>query len=127
MIWSLLIGAFLIVVLFLFRNQIIGIFFPRDSRFFEIAKEGYLLSLPACLFIGVNVFGSGLFTAFSNGIVSQMLSLVRTFIVLTACIYLLPVLLGNIGVWIAWPASEVFSFIVTIVVLSRYRRRYQYG
>ena len=126
-IWSLLIGVFLIAVLFLFRNQIIGIFFPRDSRFFEIAKEGYLISLPACLFIGINVFGSGLFTAFSNGLVSQMLSLVRTFIVLTACIYLMPVLFGGIGVWIAWPIAEAFSFIVTIVVLNRYRRRYQYG
>ena len=125
-VWNLLLGAVLTAVLYLLRGPVVGIFFEKGTEFYDIATQGYMICLPACLFVGINVFGSGLFTAFSNGLVSQMLSIVRTFIVLTICIYGLPALFGAVGVWWAWPAAEAFSFGVTVVVLGRYRRRYQY-
>ena len=124
--WSLILGAVLMALLFFFRSQIIGIFFKPGTEFFEISMEGYLICLPACMFIGINVLGSGLFTAFSNGLVSQILSVVRTFIVLTACIFLLPLVVGARGVWWAWPVAEAVSVVVTVIVLRIYSKRYQY-
>lgn len=73
----------------------------------------FLFSLPACLFVGVNIFGSGLFTAFSNGFVSGALSFIRTFLVLTACLYGMTALLGGTGLWLAWPVAELLSLFVT--------------
>ena len=71
-------------------------------------------------------FGSGLFTAFSNGFVSGLLSLVRTFIVLTVCLYGLTALFGGTGLWSAWPVSELICAVITLIVLRRYRNKYQY-
>ena len=78
--WCVLLGAVLIIVLFFLRGVITGIYFKPDTEFYRISMLGYMISLPACLFSGYNQFGSGLFTAFSNGIISGFLSLVRTFV-----------------------------------------------
>ena len=127
MLWSVILGAALMLLLFLIRDWAIGIFFDRESDFYSIASLGYLISLPACLFVGVNIFGSGLFTAFSNGLVSMLLSALRTFAVLTVCLYGLTALFGGPGLWSAWPAAELISMVVTLLVLRHYRNRYQYA
>ena len=126
MLWTVALGAALTLLLLLFRAQVIGIFFKPGTRFYEIARLGYLISLPACLFVGINIFGSGLFTAFSNGFVSGMLSLLRTFVVLTACLYGLTALFGGPGLWSAWPAAELICVVITLLILRKYRGKYQY-
>ncbi len=126
MTWCILIGVACCVLLFAVKNPVISVFFEPGTELYEICQAGYLLSLPGCLFVGINVFGSGLFTAFSNGLVSGMLSFVRTFLILVACLYGLTALLGGTGLWIAWPASEVISLIVTMLTLKRFRARYEY-
>ena len=124
--WTILLGIAMLVLFFALRKQAIGVFFERGTAFYEIAELGYLISLPACLFVGINIFGSGLFTAFSNGIVSGLLSLVRTFFVLTACLYGMTALFGGAGLWSAWPTAELISLVITIAVLRKYHSRYGY-
>ena len=119
-------GAATMLVLFVLRGPIVGIFFQRDTEYYDIAALGYLISLPACILTGFNVFGSGLFTAFGNGIVSGMLSLIRSFVVLTCCLFALTALFGGPGLWSAWPAAELISIFVTIVALKKYKSKYQY-
>ena len=126
MMVSVALGAVAMVLLLLLRKQMIGVFFEHETSFYGIAEQGYLISLPACLFAGINIFGSGLFTAFSNGFVSGLLSLIRTFIVLTVCLYGLTALFGGTGLWSAWPASELICVVITLLVLRRYRNKYKY-
>ena len=125
--WCVLLGAVLIIVLFFLRGVITGTYFKPDTEFYRISMLGYMISLPACLFSGYNQFGSGLFTAFSNGIISGFLSLVRTFVVLIICLFLLTALFSGSGLWSAWPAAEFLSFIITAIFLRKYRGRYQYA
>ena len=125
--WCFLLGTVLIVVLFLLRGVITGIYFKPDTEFYRISLLGYMLSLPACLFTGYNQFGSGLFTAFSNGLVSGFLSLIRTFALLVLCLFSLTALFSGSGLWSAWPAAEFLSFIITAIFLRKYRGRYQYA
>ena len=124
--WCFLLGAVLIVVLYFLRGVITGICFKPDTECYRISLLGYVLSLPACLFSGYNQFGSGLFTAFSNGIVSGFLSLVRTFGVLIVCLLVLTALFSGYGLWSAWPAAEAITFVITILFLRKYRGKYQY-
>ena len=127
MIWLILLGVLVMALLFIFRSQMIGIFFDRGTEFFEIAEYGLIISLPACVFVGLNIFGSGLFTAFSNGLVSGLLSFLRTFVILTVCLYGLTALFGGEGLWSAWPAAELLSLIITFIMLRKYRNKYQYA
>ena len=126
MIWSVLLGTVIMVLLYLLRSFGIGIFFTEGSELYTLAEKGYLLSLPASVFVGINIFGSGLFTAFSNGFISGLLSFIRTFVVLTACIYGLTALFAGTGLWLSWAAAEMISLIVTVIFLKKYRKKYQY-
>ena len=125
--WNLLLGAVCLVLFFLLRNWMVSVFFRKGTLFYDIAAQGYLISLPACLFMGYNIFGSGLFTAFGNGVVSGLLSLIRSFVILTCCLFGLTALFGGPGLWSALPAAELLSAFVTSYALKKYRGRYQYA
>ena len=124
--WNLIFGVVTMLLLFVLRGAMVGIFFKEGTEFYRIASLGYLIILPACLFIGFNIFGSGLFTAFGNGIVSGLLSFIRSFVILSCCLYGLTALFGGPGLWSAWPAAELLSAFVTAFALRKYRSKYQY-
>ena len=125
--WNLVLGAVTMLVLFALRGTLVGIYFDEGTDFYNIASLGYLIMLPACVFIGLNIFGSGLFTAFGNGVVSGFLSIIRSLVILTVCLYGLTALFGGPGLWSAWPASEILSCFVTVFFLRKYRGKYQYA
>ncbi len=126
MIWNLVLGILCICILFPMRHALVGFFFPKDTVFYEIALNGYMLALPAALFTGINVFGSGLFTAFGNGLVSGILSFIRTFVAFTVCLYGLTALFGGPGLWVAWAVAESVSLLPTFYAILKYKNRYQY-
>lgn len=126
LLWNLILGLATMLLLFLFRGRMVGIFFREGTPFYDIASLGYRIVLPACLFTGFNIFGSGLFTAFGNGAVSGLLSLIRSFVLLTGCLFGLTALFAGPGLWSAWPTAELLSLFVTCFALRRFRGRYQY-
>ena len=105
LLWNLILGLATMLLLFLFRGRMVGIFFREGTPFYDIASLGYRIVLPACLFTGFNIFGSGLFTAFGNGAVSGLLSLIRSFVLLTGCLFGLTALFAGPGLWSAWPTA----------------------
>ncbi|WP_394272851.1 MATE family efflux transporter [Butyricicoccus sp.] len=107
-------------------QTVVGIFAQRGTAVFSIASDGMELFAIGFLFMGFNIFASGLFTALSNGIVSAVLSFLRTFVFLVAAIELLPKLWGVSGVWLAIPAAELLALVVSLACILRYRKRYQY-
>ena len=126
----ILISIFTVIVtavVAIFNSQIVGIFFQstgESKEFFELAYKCLLFAIPACIFTGYNIFVSGMFTAFSNGTISAMLSFVRTFVILAACIFGLSAFFGSNGLWASWAVSEALSLILSIVMIVRYRRKY---
>jgi Na+-driven multidrug efflux pump len=124
--WNLIFGVVTMLLLFVLRGFMVGIFFKEGTEFYRIASLGYLIMLPACLLMGFNVFGSGLFTAFGNGVVSGLLSFIRSFVILSCCLYGLTALFGGPGLWSSCPAAELLSAFVTAYALNKYRSKYQY-
>lgn len=122
-------GAFSVLItvgLALSYRQIAGLFFPPESaaEFYELTCRCLLFALPACLVTGFSIFASGLFTAFSNGAVSALLSCARTFVILSLSLFGLSALFGANGLWASWSVAEVLSLALSIVLLLKYRSRY---
>lgn len=126
MLWSGILGVGCMILLYVFSEQVIGIFFTPGSEFYEVAYTGYLLTLPGCIFAGINIFGSGVFTAFSNGLISSILSALRSFVILSACLFGLTEIMGEKGLWLAWPVAEAICFVITAKTLRFFRVRYKY-
>ena len=126
MIWNVVLAVVSIGILFFLRHPLVGFFFTEGTIFYEIALTGYILALPAALFTGLNVFISGLFTAFGNGLVSGILSFLRTFVAFTICLYGLTAIFGGPGLWAAWAVAESVSLIPSFCAIYMYKSRYQY-
>ena len=104
-----------------------GIFSPRGTAVFSIAIKGFLLFSISFLVSGVNIFSSALFTSFSDGKTSAIISFLRTFIFIIIGIMLLPKIIGVNGVWLAIPFAEILSTIVSLTFINKYKEKYGYG
>lgn len=107
-------------------THILPFFLPDEGNVRALATHGFYLYAPAFLFMGFNIFASTHFTALSNGLVSAIISFVRTFLILTTCILLLPRLIGPDGLWLAIPVSELLGGVLAGVFLISLRKRYGY-
>lgn len=76
--------------------------------------------------MGVGIFASSMFTAFSDGTVSAAISFARTFVFLVGMLLLLPRVLGEPGIWLAVPAAELLGLAVSAVFLIWGRKKYRY-
>lgn len=115
------------ILVAVFGNQIAGFFYSKtgDAKpFYELACICIGYTVPACIFTGYNIFASGVFTAFSNGGISALLSGVRTFVAFSICIFGLSALFGAKGLWLSWAVAEFLSLILSIGMLIKYKKRY---
>lgn len=120
-------SAVIFAVMVFFYKDIVTVFFAssgEEAQFYTLACASLAFALPACLITGFNIFISGLFTAYGNGTVSAILSVLRTFVFLVAAMYLLTEFWHAHGLWLSWFAAEVPSLIVGIIFLIRYREKY---
>lgn len=119
----------LVVTLFsIFSADIIvSIFVPRGTQTYELASNGFLLFSFTYLFSGFNVLASSMFTAFSDGKTSALLSFSRTFGFILLSLLILPALLDLNGVWLAIPMAEFLSVFLSVFYLVRKRGVYHYA
>lgn len=99
--------------------RIIGLFVDGGSVF-TLTWDGLKLFSPVFLFIGLNVFLSGYFTALGNGFISALISSLRSLILVVAFILILPKLLGVSGVWITMPLAEAVTIFVAVHLYRSY-------
>lgn len=102
------------------------LFTDAESRVYAITMEGFPLYAVSFLFMGVGIFASSLFTAFSDGTVSAVISFARTFVFLVGMLLTLPRLWGETGIWLAVPAAELLGLAVSVFFLVWGRKKYQY-
>ena len=104
----------------------LALFTPADSAVYAIAAGGFPVYAVSFLLMGVSIFSSALFTAFSDGLSSAIISFARTLVFLAGMLLLLPHLLGADGIWLAVPAAEGLGVLVSVSFLTWGRKKYRY-
>lgn len=119
------------VAVFLFMEffgwVVVGLFNAGNEHMYEIATSGILIHSFAYLFMGVNMYASSLFTSLSNGLLSAVISGLRSLIILVPLIVFLPAVMGVDGVWYAVPITDLSVMILSVWLLIRNSNRYGYG
>ena len=69
---------------------------------------------------------SSMFTALSNGLVSALISFLRTLLFQVTVVLVLPIFFDVEGVWASVLVAEVFALCVTTFFFVRMRKRYNY-
>lgn len=120
------ISAVTVAASFLLTKPLVSVFAHPDNPVYNLAVDGNRICTVALVFIGFNIFTSGMFTALSNGVVSAVLAFSRSFVFMLAAMLLLPAILGVNGIWLATPAAELMAFALSLGMFLKYRKRYQY-
>ena len=111
---------------FLLARPLAKIFVGYDPELTEMTVRGFVVYSLSFLLCGFNIFGSSLFTALNNGLISAVISFVRTLICQIAAVLLLPLILGLDGIWWAIVVSEGVALILTVFCFIKFKNRYHY-
>ena len=111
---------------FFLAEPLARIFVGYDQELMAMTIRGFRIYSLSFLLCGFNIFGSSLFTALNNGLVSAAISFVRTLICQIAAVVLLPLSLGLDGIWLAIVAAESVALVLTIFCFLKFKDRYHY-
>ena len=101
--------------------------FIRDNpTLLEISSNALKLYSISYYLAGFNIFFSAFFTALNNGFVSGFISLARTFIFQVVCIYVLPLIFKETGLWISMAVSELLALCISLFFLFKKKNVYHY-
>lgn len=107
-------------------EPLVSVFVRPDNPVYDLAVTGNRICSFALIFIGYNVFASGMFTALSNGLISAVLAFSRSFVFMVIAMLILPVLFDVTGVWFATPVAEFAAICLSLVMFGKYKKKYGY-
>ena len=95
----------------LFPDFLVALFIDPASPAGRIGIEGFPYFALSFMPFVINIAVIGFFQSVENVCASTLFSLLRGLIFLVPCFYLLPLLMGDEGIWLAFPLSEVMTLI----------------
>lgn len=103
-----------------------NLFVGYDAELINLTIRGFRIFSFSFLFAGTSIYGSSFFTALNNGLISALISFLRTLVFQIAAALILPAFLGIDGIWISIVTAEIMSMIITIIFIIKMRKRYHY-
>ncbi len=107
--------------------SIIKIFTGSENKLFFLTLDGFRIFSISFLTVGINIFASSMFTAFSNGKISALISVLRTLVLVLIGVAVLPIFFEVNGVWMTIPFAEIITLIISITLTKRYASYYHYA
>lgn len=119
-------GGLLMLLAFALSGPLAQFFVGYDAELLAMTSHGLRLYALAFLVSGFNIYGSAFFTALNNGLVSAVISFLRTLVFQMAAVLILPRLLGLNGIWLAILVAELLALGVTLQFFIRKKKVYHY-
>lgn len=119
-------GVLLMLLAFVLSGPLAQFFVGYDTELLAMTRHGLRLYALAFLVSGFNIYGSAFFTALNNGLVSAVISFLRTLVFQMAAVLILPMLLGLNGIWLAVLVAELLALGVTLQFFIRKKKVYHY-
>ncbi len=119
-------GVIAFVILTLIPFYLIRLFLPdTSSDAFAIALEFTSYIRWAFLFIGINMVFSAFFTALHRPLESGIISILRGLVLPISLLFLLPKLIGDIGIFLAIPIAEVITLTVALYLYNLNKKHFK--
>ena len=119
-------SALMALASFLLARPLGLLFVGYDPSLLTMTVRGFCFFSPSYLFAGISILGSAFFTALNNGLVSGVISFLRTLVFQSAAVLLLPLALGLDGVWLSVVVAELLAAAVCVSLLACFRKKYGY-
>ena len=116
----------LVAFVMIFARLLAAIFVSYDAGLMSLTTEAIRLYNISFLVCGFNIFAASFFAALNNGAVSSILSLTRTLVFQLGCLYILPTIVGNSGIWLSVTFAEILALGVAVCFTIKNRGKYRY-
>lgn len=110
----------------LLAGSVAKIYVGYDEGLYNLTVRAFRLFSTSYLIIGFNVYGSAFFTALNNGLISAIISFLRTLLFQIVCIYTLPLIFGNGAIWLSITVAELLTLVVTLSMMFTQNGKYHY-
>lgn len=115
------------VLLMLFAETLAAIFVSYDNELMALTTHAIRLYTFSFLICGFNIFAAAFFAAMNNGLVASVLSLTRLLVFQLAAVFILPLILGNNGIWLSVVVAELLAAAVASFFVIKSGKKYLYG
>ncbi len=102
------------------------IFVHYDKELFQLTIRAFFFFSFSFLFSGIAIYSSSFFTALNNGLISALISFLRTLVFQIAAVLILPYFLKIDGIWMSIIVAEIMAAMLSILFIFFYRKKYQY-
>ena len=119
-------GLFMTILALVLAYPISKMYVGYDQELFEMTKNAFYIFSISFVFTGYSIYISSMFTALGNGLVSGLISFLRTIVFQIACVLIFPLFWGLNGAWIALLVAEILATIVAAIFLILKRKKYNY-
>lgn len=110
-----------------FAAPLSQIFVGYDQELLELTTHAYRIYALCFLFMGFAIYSSAFFTALNNGLVSALISFLRTLVFEVGAVIVLPMVLGIDGIWLSVTVAEIAACIVAALFMVFLANYYGYG
>ncbi|MBE6015655.1 MAG: MATE family efflux transporter [Lachnospiraceae bacterium] len=119
-------GTIIAAVFIIFGRFYAG-FFGCGENVVEMAATGFMFYALTFVFMGYDVINSMYFTSCGDAKSSALISALRGIVLLLTFTLVLPMIFGINGIWMAGPATEIITSIVSLGLIIRQRNLFQNG
>lgn len=117
----------MVVLALLMAKPLSAVFVSYDPALMEMTQRGFVIYSLSFLLSGFNIFSSSMFTALNNGLVSAVISFVRTLVCQIAAVLILPLIFKLNGIWLSVVAAELAALALSVFCFVKFRKRYHYA
>lgn len=104
--------------------MIIDVYVGDNASVVALANHGLSIFAFGFLFIGINIYVSGIYTALGKGKVAAVISLARCVLFVIVALEFLPPLMGIDGIWISIPIAEIVTIFMSGYFFYVFKREY---
>ena len=115
-------GVLVFVLTVLFSHQVVSMFVDRNTPAYDIAVKGLPLFASGFVCFGINMVSIGYFQSVKRDRPAMYVTILRGFIFILLCFWLLPIMLGVAGIWLAVPMAEFLTFLFVLTIYCRGRK-----
>ena len=117
---------FMALAAFFLAVPLSKMFVGYDAELFEMTVRGFRFSAFSYLFSGLAIFGSSFFTALNNGLISAIISFLRTLVFQIGAVMILPLFFEIDGIWLSIVVAEFIAAAVSMTFIVGMRKKYKY-
>lgn len=119
-------SAIITVASVFLAGPIANIYVGYDKELFELTVMAFRLFATSYLIVGYNIYASAFFTALNNGLVSAVISFVRTLLFQIVCVFVLPLIFGKSAIWFSITVAEACALVMSAVFIFTQNKKYHY-